>query len=268
MRIVLWCVLVLVVFSIAEAQSITTGAVQGVITDADSREPLGGVSVTIGSQVAFTDEKGAYKITELLPGTYDVVLEFETTRLARRGVIVQANFTVTVNSRLKIGQSVFVDGSPPPININSQVKETRIGRKEIDFMPTGETFEAATRQTPGTQNDGVGIAVSGSSALENRYLLDGIDITGLTFGDVGTPLLTDYIHEIQVVSGGYGAEYGRSTGGVINIITKSGTNEFKGSVFGVMSPGFLALKGVSTPSNASSIDLTGDNAYRGHFGFE
>src|SRR5262245_43595134 len=159
MRIVGWCLVLLFAFSVAEAQSITTGAVRGVVKDAQSGEPLAGVTVTIGSQVAFTDENGEYKITELLPGTYDVELSFETTKLVRRGVVVSANFTITVNTRLKIGEAVFVDGSPPPINILRNEKETRIGRKEIESLPTGDTFESATRQVPGTQNDGVGIAV-------------------------------------------------------------------------------------------------------------
>ncbi|HEX5061399.1 MAG TPA: TonB-dependent receptor, partial [Kofleriaceae bacterium] len=252
----------------ASAQSITTGAVQGRVTDKDTGLALPGVTVTIGSQVTNTDENGNYKITELIPGTYEVVFEFDTTRAVRRGIVVSANGVTSLFHPLKIGEAVFIDGSPPPINIVSQAKETRIGRKAIESLPTGPTFEATLRNVAGTQNDGVGIAVSGSSALENRYLVDGIDITGLTYGDVGTSLLNDFIHEVQVVSGGYNAEYGRSTGGVVNIVTRSGTDEFRGSVFGVVTPGFLTAKRDAAPSNASSIDVTGDNAYNGHFGFE
>jgi outer membrane receptor protein involved in Fe transport len=254
--------------AVAHAQSITTGAVQGVVTDAETGEPLGGVTVTIGSQISITDEEGGYKITELIPGTYDVEFAFDTTSAVRRGVHVGANGVTSVFHKLKIGEAVFIEGTPPPINIVSQAKETRIGRKEMESLPTGPTFESAMRQVAGAQNDGVGIAMSGSSALENRYLVDGVDITGLTYGDVGTPLLNDFIHEIQVVSGGYNAEYGRSTGGVVNIITRSGTDQLRGSVFGVMSPGILALKAHETPSNASSIDVSADNAYTGHVGFE
>jgi outer membrane receptor protein involved in Fe transport len=254
--------------SLARAQSITTGAVQGRVTDAETGEPLPGVTVTIGSQVTITDEDGSYKITELIPGMYTVELAYDTTTAVRRGIVVGANNLTTVNHRLKIGEAVFIDGSPPPINIISQAKESRFGRKEIEKLPTGPTFESAMRGVPGSQNDGVGIAMSGSSALENRYLVDGVDITGLTFGDVGTPLLTDFIHEIQVVSGGYNAEYGRSTGGVVNIVTRSGTDELRGSVFGVVTPGFLAVPAHRAPTNASSIDVTANNAYDGHFGFE
>jgi outer membrane receptor protein involved in Fe transport len=252
----------------AHAQSITTGAVQGRITDAQTGEPLGGVTVTVGSQVAITDEDGAFKITELIPGTYDVEIEFDTTKAVRSGVVVGAASVTSIFHKLKIGEAVFVVGTPPPINIDSTAKETRVSSKEIASLPTGPTVESALRGVPGTQNDGVGIAMSGSSALENRYLVDGVDITGLTYGNLGTPLLNDFVHEIIAVSGGYNAEYGRSTGGVVNIITRSGTDELRGSVFGVVTPGFLALPAHRTPSNASSIDVTGDNAYSGHFGFE
>jgi outer membrane receptor protein involved in Fe transport len=268
MRNAVWCLFLVLGFATAHAQSTTTGAVQGRVTDADTGEALGGVTVTIGSQIAITDEDGNFKITELIPGKYDVEIAFDTTSAVHRGVTVGANNTTSVFHKLKIGEAVFVDGRRPPINIISHTKETRVSREEIESLPTGPTFEGALRGIPGTQNDGVGIAMSGSSALENRYLVDGIDITGLTYGDVGTPLLNDFIHEIVAVSGGYNAEYGRSTGGVVNIITRTGTDELKGSVFGVVSPGFLALKGQATPSNASSIDVSGDNAYRGHFGFE
>jgi outer membrane receptor protein involved in Fe transport len=269
MRIGVWClVLVLGLAVAAHAQSITTGAVQGVVTDAETGEPLGGVTVTIGSQVTITDEDGSYKITELRPGTYDVEFAFDTTTATRRGVQVGVSNVTSVFHKLKIGEAVFIDGTPPPINIVSHAKETRIGRKEMESLPTGPTFESAMRQIAGTQNDGVGIAMSGSSALENRYLVDGVDITGLTYGDVGTPLLNDFIQEILAVSGGYNAEYGRSTGGVVNIITRSGTDTLRGSVFGMVRPGVLALGRDATPSNASSIDVLSDNVYDGHFGFE
>jgi outer membrane receptor protein involved in Fe transport len=268
MRIAIWCLALVALSSLALAQSITTGAISGVVSDAATGEPLGGVTVAVGGHIAITDEDGAYKISELVPGTYDVELSFDTTTAVRRGVVVSVNSVTSLYQEMKIGEAVFVEGTPPPINIVSQAKETRIGRKELESLPTGPTFEAALRQIAGAQNDGVGIALSGSTALENRYLVDGVDITGLTYGNVGLPLLNDFVHEIQAVTGGYNAEYGRSTGGVINIVTRSGTDTLRGSIFGVVRPGMLALAGTATPSNASSIDVTSDNAYSGHFGFE
>jgi outer membrane receptor protein involved in Fe transport len=254
--------------STAHGQSLTTGAVQGVVSDSETGTALPGVTVTIGNQIAITEYNGGYKITELIPGTYDVTFEFGTTQKVHTGVVVGANNTTSLYEKLNLGEHVKVHGSPPPIDIDKQEKRTTVTREEIESQPMGPTVEGALRGVPGAQNDGVGVAMSGSSALENRYLVDGIDITGLTYGDLGTPLLNDFVHEIIAVSGGYNAEYGRSTGGIVNIVTRSGTDELRGSVFGLVTPGFLTLPRVSTPSNASSIDLKGENAYSGHFGFE
>ena len=133
MRNAVWCLVLVLGFSIAHAQSTTTGAVQGRVTDADSGEPLGGVTVTIGSQIAITDADGSFKITELLPGKYDVELAFDTTSATRKGVTVGANNTTSLFHKLKIGEAVFIDGTQPPINIISHTKETRVSREEIAF---------------------------------------------------------------------------------------------------------------------------------------
>ena len=261
--------LVIVIVSPTHGQSITTGAVQGVITNVDTDEPLGGVIVTIGNQTAITDEQGHYKITELLPGTYDVAFEFAGVTSVHSGVVVGANNTTSLYRELKIGEAIHVKGSPPPINVVSHTHELRVTRKELEHLPIpGVTATDATGQVPGSQNDGRGTAYSGSTSLENRYLVDGIDITGLTYGDVGTPVLNDFVHEIQAITGGYDAQYGRSTGGIVNIITRSGTDDFRGSVFGLARPGFLTAPRELAPSNASSIDVNANSAYSGHFGFE
>jgi outer membrane receptor protein involved in Fe transport len=261
--------LLLVLGTRAHAQSLTTGAVEGRVTDEESGEPLEGVIVTIGSQSVMTDSDGVYKITDLLPGTFDVHFDFDVTAKTRQDVRVSPNTQTTLNEALKIGETVIVKGTPPPIRLDKTHKEITVDRKQLESLPVnGTSFEAAAGQAPGTQNDGVGLAMSGSSGLENRYLVDGTDITGLTYGDVGTPIQNAFIHEMVIVSGGYGAEYGRSTGGIINIITRSGTDKFRGSVFGTYKPGLLTARRQVAPSNASSIDVTGDNAYSGQFGFE
>jgi outer membrane cobalamin receptor len=165
---------------------------------------------------------------------------------------------------------VIIKGTPPPLRLDKTQKEKIVDREQLESLPvSGSSFVAVLGTVPGSQNDGTGgVALSGSSGLENRYLVDGIDITGLTFGNVGTPVRNAFIHEIAVVSGGYNAEYGRATGGIVNIITRTGTDEFRGSVFGTYTPGFLTARRKVAPSNASSIDITGDNAYSGNFGFE
>ena len=76
------------------------------------------------------------------------------------------------------------------------------------------------------------ISVYGSSGAENTYIVDGVNTTGVEYGFQGKELNFEFVEAIDIKTGGYEAEYGRSTGGVINVITKSGGNEFKGDVFG------------------------------------
>ena len=76
----------LLLVATAHAQSTTTGAIQGVVRDVETELPLPGVMVSVGGQVAVTDENGAFKITELLPGKYDIAYEFDTASAVRSGV--------------------------------------------------------------------------------------------------------------------------------------------------------------------------------------
>jgi outer membrane receptor protein involved in Fe transport len=272
MRVSLLLVLLLALSSgRAAAQSLTTGAIQGVVKDEETGQPLPGVEVWVGSQFAVTDTDGAYKLTEILPGTYDVVFKFEDASATKTGVMIGANDLRNINQRMKIGESIHVEGSAEdiPIRTDSTAKEKRIKRDQIEKLPNpGQTAEDAIGGVPGTQNDGAGVAISGSSGLENRWVVDGVDMTGLTYGNVGTSVLNAFVHEIIAVAGGYNAEYGRATGGIINIITRRGTDEIRGSVFGVVKPGIFTARTQAAPSNSSSIDVTGDNVYDGHVGFE
>jgi Carboxypeptidase regulatory-like domain/TonB dependent receptor len=262
-------VLILLLTRLAYTQSITTGSIAGTVTDANTSEALPGISVTAGGQTAITEIDGTYRLTELPPGTYVVAFELDTTRLVRKGVVVNVDGTTRLDEAMKIGESIEVVGTPPPIEVTSTAHKFHIGRPEIENVPhPGTTFEGTLGGIGGSQNDGVGPAFSGSSSLENRYIVDGIDITGLTIGNIGTPVLNEFIEDLEVVTGGYNAEYGRATGGIVNIITRNGTDDFRGSIFGVYQPGFLTAKAQTSPINASSIDVTADKAYTLNVGFE
>ncbi len=269
--------IVLVASGVGHAQSVTSGAIQGRVIDKDTGEGLAGVVVTASGpvpepQTALTDEAGTYKITELLPGDYKITFEIDQVKLTQRGVRVGANEVTPVFQELSLsaGSTIIeVHGRPPQINPNTTTIGKKIRRDVIEKVPLpGLGFDAAAGTQAGAHNDGVGIAFSGSTALENRYLVDGIDITGLTFGTIGTPVLNEFIEEIEVISGGYNAEWGRAIGGIVNVVTKTGSNTLKGSVFGSLSPGFLAKAAAATPTNANSIDIESNRAYDASFGFD
>ncbi len=264
----------------ARAQTATTGAIQGVVSDKTNGEPLAGVTVTVtspslqGAQTAITDDKGFFKITELPPGEYLVTYYYLEITVERSGLTVGVNKVTPGHQKLDQGKAggevVKIQDSAPTIDPTSTTQGITIDKNYIKNVPVpGRTFESALGAAAGSQNDGSGgVSFSGSSGLENQYYVDGVNTTGLTYGTVGSPVINDFIEEIEVITGGYNAEYGRATGGVINVVTKSGSNEFKGSVFGYWQPGQLTAATESTPNNAASIDVTADNALDIDFGFE
>jgi hypothetical protein len=263
----------------AAAQSTTTGAILGRVVDADTGESLVGVTVVVtspalqGTQTTLSDENGAYKITGLPPGSYLVTFYVNQVTVQHPDVNVGLDRTTQLFEKLKLSQApgeiVKVTGTPPTIDPTSTTQGITIDKNYLRSIPVlGRTFDTALGAAAGSQGDAVGVAFSGSSSLENQYYVDGVNITGPTFGTVGTPVINDFIEEIEVVTGGYNAEYGRATGGVVNVVTKTGSNEFKGSIFGTVQPGFLTAAAQSTPINSGSIDAVANNAYVADLGFE
>ncbi|MBA3460404.1 MAG: TonB-dependent receptor [Deltaproteobacteria bacterium] len=261
----------------ARAQTSTTGAIQGVISDADTGDPLAGVTIVVTSegssaQSALTDGRGFYKITDLTPGSYLVsfyYLDFTVERPVVVGVQKVTAVYQKLNTAQAKGEVVKVDGTAPTIDPTSTAQGITIDKEYLKHIPVpGRTFESALGAAAGSQGDILGVAFSGSTSLENQYVVDGVNTTGLSYGTVGSPVINDFIEEIEIITGGYNAEYGRSTGGIVNVVTKSGSNELKGSVFGYFQPGQLTAATERTPRNATSIDVKRDVGYRTDFGFE
>ncbi|MBA3540548.1 MAG: TonB-dependent receptor, partial [Deltaproteobacteria bacterium] len=278
MRYLILSLLILLITSRAHAQSPTTGAVHGRVTDKTTKEPLVGVTVIVTSTArddqhsALTEVDGTYKITELLPGDYIVNFYADKAQVTRDNIHVGANETVPVFVAMMFSaleDIIEIHDPPPLIKLDRTDRGFKRTQEEIRKLPQpGRTADAVAGAAAGAQNDGVGTAFSGSTSLENRYLVDGIDITGLTYGDVGTAVLNDFIEEIEVLTGGYNAEWGRAIGGIVNVVTKTGTNKFQGSIFGHLTPGALSRASKTAPINASSIDITSNRAYSGDLGFE
>ncbi|HTL34638.1 MAG TPA: TonB-dependent receptor [Kofleriaceae bacterium] len=265
--------------SVARAQSSTTGGIQGVVTDGKTGDKLAGVTVIVTSpalaqtQTSITDENGAYSVTDIPPGDYLVTFYYADITVERSGIRVGVGKTTPVFQKINMaaagGETIKVQDTAPTIDPTSTTQGITIDKNYLKNIPVpGRTFESALGAAAGSQNDGVGVSFSGSSSLENQYIVDGVNTTGLTLGTVGSPVINDFIEEIEVITGGYNAEYGRATGGVVNVVTKSGSNEFKGSVFGYWQPGVLTAAARTTPINAASIDVKRDLAYNADFGFE
>ncbi len=244
----------------AFAQEIT-GRVTGRVVDQDSGAALAGVTVIVqgpqGEDATTTDSKGQYLFTSLGAGTYAVRFYVgSASAVEQAGVVVSAEKTVRVNAKMPSGtgaaaQPVYViTGQAPQIDVGSARIGATFGEDFMLKVPNGRTYGDVIQKAPGVFIDPSGnISVNGATGLENIYYVNGLNVTGMEFGNLdsgaatmggGTNLPIEFLKQIDVNGGGYNAEYGGAMGGVINTVLKSGTNEFHGSVFGYWSPYWLA----------------------------
>ena len=239
----------------------TTGTVRGVVRDSSTGEGLVGVAVVASSaslqgvQASITDERGGYLLAGLPPGDYVLIAYYGDDQLSRPGVRVQLGQAVIVNLELGSGggEVVTIEGRSPIVNQGSTKSGLVVAEDEARNLPTNRSFLDAARAAPGAEDDTYGVAFAGSTSPENLYLIDGMNTTSVSFGLATTSLPIEFVKQIEVVTGGYGAELGRATGGVVNVLTKAGGNEVHGSVFSTVTPGGLRPDRRFLPSDRSAL---------------
>ena len=224
----------------------TTGTVEGTITD-QSGAPLPGVSVELsspnlqGTRTAVTSADGRYRFPSVPPGAYKVTGTLSGFGKVQKNATVTLDSTATVNLSLSLSTTaeVTVTGEAPLVDVASTTTGTNYSAKVIDKLPVGRNYADIVFTQPGVQADfgetmgrSMAISVYGSTSSENMFLIDGVNTTNVIKGIQGKDINNEFIQEVEVKTGGYQAEYGRNTGGVVNVITKSGGNEFHGGVFG------------------------------------
>jgi outer membrane receptor protein involved in Fe transport len=268
--------LVLLVGPPAHAQTQTTGEVRGVVVDS-AGAPVAGAIVTIkgpalqGTVGDITGAEGSYEIGNLPPGLYTITASEANAQISRSNVLVQLGKVSRVNIRFQVsaqGEVIQVRGRAPMIDQGSTKIGVTLSESDVGSLPTGRNFDELLEIAPGAQPDRFGVSFNGSTSPENTYLIDGMNATDVGFGLATLSLPMEFVQEMEVISGGYGAEYGRSSGGVVNVITKSGGNEFHGSVFGYLAPGALAGSTRFLPNENNSIVFQRNLGYRTDFGAE
>src|SRR5881409_1294189 len=255
-------VLALILFPSVPANAQVTGAtLSGTVTDT-SGAVIPGVMVSIKNRATgvvrnvSTDEAGFYSAPNLLAGNYDV-----TGSAPGFSTVVQSNILLTVgaqqqiNISMKVGESaqlVEVREAAPLVQLTSSVISGEVQSTTIRELPlNGRDWASLATLSPGVNaietqigfetgtsrgNRGFGsqLSISGGRPTQNNYRLDGLSIADYTNGSgsvAGVTLGVDAIQEFSVITGNYSAEYGRTSGGVINAISKSGTNAFHGDVY-------------------------------------
>jgi hypothetical protein len=213
-------------------------AIEGVVKDAQGGV-LPGVTVEArnldgGVVTAVTDAAGVYRFPALAPGRYEITAQltgFKTGKvenvILRLGDLKKIDFTLEIAA---FGEEIQVTAESPLVNVKQAEVSKSIRKEDLELLPRGRDFTTVVTQVPGANQESKlgGISIDGASGSENRYIIDGIETTNMRNGTSGQDLITDFVDEVQVKSSGYTAEYGGATGGVINVLTRSGTNQFRG----------------------------------------
>ena len=189
----------------------------------------------VGTVTTVTDGEGNYRFPRLPSGKYTVKANLDAFSPAEKEITVQVGNVTRVEFSLAVGkvtETVEVAARSSAIDVTSSATNTSISRERIAYVPRGRDFTDVVAQAAGAANEtqAGGISIDGASGAENRFIVDGIDTTSPQVGTSAFPLRADFMEEVQVKSAGYVAEFGGSTGGVINAVTRSGSNRFSGQV--------------------------------------
>jgi hypothetical protein len=230
---------VLVAPAMSYGQGVQTGALTGTVKSNDGiTVPDASIRVTSpalqGERMVTTDINGVYVIASLPPGHYTVKIAKDGLNGADKTATVPLGGTANLDATLTVAgvsESVVVEAVIPP-SITENQTSANILSSEVNVMPMGRTPYLITELMPGVTTNTPSanqVTISGGFAYDNVFLIDGVDVNDNLIGSSNDLYIEDAIGEVQVLTAGISAEYGRFSGGVINIITKSGGNMFNGS---------------------------------------
>jgi hypothetical protein len=224
----------------ARAQGVQTGTITGVVQSPDGLS-LPGVAVTAtspslqGRRTAVTDVNGVYFIKGLPAGTYSLSFDVQSFQNAHADDIV-----LVLGGVAEVNQTMMVAGRTETVDVNAEapspIATTTVGQSftktQVDALPVGRRPQDIAELAPGLTNvtpNASQVTIAGATAFDNVFMLNGVDINDNLFGSPNNLYTEDAIQETNVLTGGISAEWGRFTGGVVNVITKSGGNNFSGS---------------------------------------
>ena len=263
--------------SLSHAQTAVDGAIGGTVVDTTGAV-VSGATVTVHSnatnaeQSTVSDASGYFRVIHLQPGVYSVTVTntgFETFRAVN--LTVQVGLLTNVDVNLRIGtssQTVEVSGTTPLVNTVSPDFSSVIEQRTLHNLPVSNyRWSSYALLTPGVLNDSNGyglLSFRGQSTLLNNITIDGTDDNQAYFSEergrtrAGYSTAKTSIQEFQVNTSNYSVEYGRSAGGIVNSVTKSGTNSFHGEVYYFDRDGAWAA---TNPNVLHAVQLPGTSGY-------
>ncbi len=281
-NLVLLPLLFLLLTALSFSQSVATGDLHVMVKDPRGAS-VAGASVTASDQgqgftrTASGDTEGDYRILALPPGSYQVVVE------ASGFAKFTANVTITVGQVAEVPVALSVAGTQETVEVSSaaELVETQrssttdtIDQRRIDNLPTNGrnyiNFALTDSQVLRDNAPSIGAAptsglnISGQRARSNLVNVDGGDAIDNSTNGVRSTVSQEAVQEFQIITNSYAAEYGRAAGGVVNIITRSGSNQFHGDVYGYLrNRNFQAVNPFSNVSNPAYTRVQAGTAFGG-----
>jgi len=199
-------------------------------------------TATNQSQTITTGEDGNYTFTQLTPGAYTLKVEAANFKILNQtGVVLETNQSLRLNLPLEAGnisEQVTVTAETPAINTETSGKGEVITPRQVQDLPlNGRNFTDLALLTPGVyrrpadDDQGEGLATSGTRTDASNFILDGITNRSDRNANIGVNTSVDSIQEFRVETSTYSAEFGRTAGAQINVVSKSGTNRYSGTLF-------------------------------------
>lgn len=227
--------LVAMLFQLAFAG--TTGKITGVIKDAGSGEPLVGVNVILKGTIlgASTDADGYYAILNIPPGVYQVeanYLGYQTTVMS--DVLVKVDLNTPLNFQLReeafeLGDVITIVADRPLLQKDATASAAVTTSEQFEDTPL-ETVQDVIELTAGITGSDRNIHVRGGREGEVAYFVDGVGVMDPLYNTRGADLNSNSVAEVQVITGGFSAEYGDALSAVVNQVTKEGSEQFTGSI--------------------------------------
>ena len=280
----LFLTLLLACLPVFAQDTATKGNVGGLIQDstgavvADAKVTLIGPQ---GNAVTTTSSEGRFLFSSLVPGMYGVKVEKQGFRSTEtKGIEVAIGRTSSVTLKLEPGavtEVIEVSGAATTVETNSTAVGADLQDTFYQSVPVGRNVASLFYVAPGaTDSGGAGHSnpsISGASGLENLYVADGVNITDSAFGglgvftrnqgSIGTGINLSFIKEVQVKTAGFEPQYGQATGGVVQLVTKSGTNQFHGEVGLFAAP--QGAEATYLQTDAVRTNLVGNFLHRANF---
>jgi Carboxypeptidase regulatory-like domain len=283
LRLFCFAVLFLLIRQFAFAQGAATGDLHVTVKDAKGNAVTNATvtarEVAKGLERAGSgDGQGGYSVRQVAPGTYSVAVEAPGFAKAEANDVA-----ITVGGTAELPVTLTVSGGKEVVEVTSQadlVETSRssttdtIGQRRIDNLPiNGRNYINFTLTDSQVVRDNApntgaaptsGLNISGQRARSNLVNVDGADATDNSVNGVRSTVSQEAVQEFQIITNSYAAEYGRASGGVVNIITRSGSNDFHGDVYGYLrNRDFQAVNPFSTTSNPAYTRVQAGAAFGG-----